>query len=211
MYIPAHFDEPNLERLHEFIEQHSFGVLVSQVDGIPFATHLPILLERESGPYGTLVGHTARANPQCATAGDQTVLGIFSGPHSYISPTWYESGNVVPTWNYVAVHAIGKLQIIEDEVTLSQIVQRMTDVYERSMPNPWTFDGETTFAKRLLSQITGFRMEIEQIEGKWKMSQNQPVERREKVIAALRQKSDPKSDAVASLIDANQKGANERP
>lgn len=210
MYIPAHFDEPNLDRLHEFIEQHSFGVLVSRVDGIPFASHLPFLLERESGPYGTLIGHTARANPQCATAGDQTALGIFSGPHSYISPTWYESGNVVPTWNYVAVHAIGKLQIIEDEVTLSQIVQKMTDVYERSMPNPWTFDADTTFAKRLLSQITGFRMEIEQIEGKWKMSQNQPVERREKVIAALRQRSDPKSDAVASLIDANQKDANDR-
>jgi transcriptional regulator len=205
MYIPDHFVESDLNRLHEFIEQNSFGVLVSQVDGSPFATHLPLLLERDSGPYGTLVGHTARANPQCAAAGDQAVLAIFSGPHAYISPSWYEAENVVPTWNYIAVHASGRLRIIEDEPNLSSIVQRMTEIYERSMPRPWSFDGSTRFAERLLSQIIGFRIEIEQIEGKWKMSQNQTTERQAKVVAALHERSDPNSQAVAEIIDARLK------
>src|ERR1051326_5591064 len=88
MYIPAAFAEPDLTRLHDFIEQQSFGLLVSQVDGLPFATHLPFLLERTAGPHGTLVGHMARANPQWREAGGQTALAIFSGPHVYISPTW---------------------------------------------------------------------------------------------------------------------------
>jgi transcriptional regulator len=203
MYIPAAFVESDLTTLHDFIERHSFGVMVSQVDGCPFATHLPFLLERESGPYGSLVGHTARANPQCDAAGDQTVIAIFSGPHTYISPSWYEAENVVPTWNYSAVHVTGRLQIIDDSQTLTNLVTRLTDLYERSMPNPWSFDGSTTFAERLLTQIIGFRILIERMEGKWKMSQNQPVERQQKVVAALRQRTDPDSQGVADLMDGN--------
>ena len=200
MYIPAHFAESNLSKLHDFIEQNSFGILVSQVESEPFATHLPFLLERGSGPCGTLIGHTARANPQCAAARDQVVLAIFSGPHAYISPSWYEAENVVPTWNYIAVHATGKLQLIDHGPQLLQIVQKMTDRYERARPVPWAFDGTTTFAERLLSQIIGFRIEIERIEGKWKMSQNQSAERQAKVIAGLQQRADPESLAVAALI-----------
>src|SRR5262245_40652328 len=98
MYIPAAFAESDLTTLHDFVEQHSFGLLVSQVEGLPFATHLPFLLERTSGPLGTLVCHVARANPQWQEAAGQTVLAIFSGPHVYVSPTWYESEQVVPTW-----------------------------------------------------------------------------------------------------------------
>jgi catechol 2,3-dioxygenase-like lactoylglutathione lyase family enzyme len=91
MYLPAAFAESDLTRLHDFIEQNSFGLLVSQVDGLPFASHLPFLLERPAGPHGTLVGHMARANPQWREASGQTALAIFSGPHAYISPTWYEA------------------------------------------------------------------------------------------------------------------------
>ena len=125
MYIPAAFAETDLTRLHDFIEQNSFGLLVSQVDGLPFASHLPFLLERTAGPHGTLVGHMARANPQWREAGGQTALAIFSGPHAYISPTWYEAEQVVPTWNYTAVHAYGRVQIIEDEDALLEIVQEV--------------------------------------------------------------------------------------
>ena len=141
MYIPAAFAELDLTKLHDFIEQNSFGLLVSQVDGLPFATHLPFLLERTAGPHGTLVGHMARANPQWQEAGGQTALAIFSGPHAYISPTWYEAEQVVPTWNYTAVHAYGRVQIIEDEDALLEIVQRSVRVYEQAMPQPWSFDG----------------------------------------------------------------------
>lgn len=200
MYIPASFLEDDRQRLQDFIERHSFGILVSQSNGSPFATHLPFLLERDAGPYGSLIGHTARANPQCVAAAGQSVLAIFSGPHAYISPTWYESENVVPTWNYAAVHATGKLQVIDDEATLLNLVERMTRFYEQTMPRPWTFDGSTTFAQRLASQIIGFRIEIEALEGKWKMSQNQPVERQHKVIQALEQKSNSDAQAVAQIM-----------
>jgi transcriptional regulator len=95
------------------------------------------------------------------------------------------------------------LQIIDDDATLSEIVQKLTETFEKSKPKPWSFDGTTKFAERLLSQIIGFRIEIERIEGKWKMSQNQPIERREKVVAALRKKGDPHSIAVAEIMDVS--------
>src|SRR4051794_14540219 len=136
MYIPAAFAEADLARLHDFIEQNSFGLLVSPFDGEPFASHLPFLLERTAGPHGTLVGHMARANPQWQAAAGQTALAIFSGPHAYISPTWYEAEQVVPTWNYAAVHVYGRVQTIEDESALLDIVREMVRVYEQAMPRP---------------------------------------------------------------------------
>jgi transcriptional regulator len=202
MYIPAAFAETDQYKLHRFIEQNSFALLVSQVDGLPFASHLPFLLERTSGPHGTLVGHMARANPQWREADGQTALAIFSGPHAYISPTWYEAEQVVPTWNYTAVHAYGRVQIIEDEDALLEIVQKMVRVYEQDMPQPWSIDSSSTFAERMLGQIIGCRIEIEKIEGKWKLNQNHPVERRRKVIEVLRGHGDENSQAIAAMMQA---------
>ena len=202
MYIPAAFVEPDLTKLHDFIEQNSFGLLVSQVDGLPFASHLPLLLERTTGPHGTLVGHMARANPQWRDAGGQTALAIFSGPHAYISPTWYEAEQVVPTWNCTAVHVYGRVKIIEDEDALREIVQGAVRVYERAMPRPWSFDPSSTFVERLLAQIVGFRIEVEKIEGKWKLNQNHPAERRKKVVRALRERTDENAQAVAAMMQA---------
>lgn len=202
MYIPAAFAETDLTKLHDFIEQNSFGLLVSQADGPPFATHLPFLLDRSTGPQGTLVGHMARANPQWREAGEQTALAIFSGPHAYISPTWYEAEEVVPTWNYTAVHAYGRVEVIEDEGSLLGIVERSVRIYEQAMPQPWSFDGSSTFVKRLLAQIVGFRIEVEKIEGKWKLNQNHPVERRQNVVRALQQRGDENALAVAALMGA---------
>jgi transcriptional regulator len=202
MYIPATFAEADLTKLHDFIEQHSFGLLVSQVDGQPFATHLPFLLDRTTGPHGTLICHVARANPQWREASGQSALAIFSGPHVYLSPTWYEAEQAVPTWNYAAVHAYGRLQVIEDEGALLSIVQEMVRLYEQSMPQPWSFDGSTTFVKRLLGQIVGFCIEIERIEGKFKLNQNHPVERRKKVIRALAEHGDDNAQAVAAMMRA---------
>ena len=202
MYIPAVFAETDLTRLHDYIEQHSFGLFVSQLDGLPFATHLPFLLQRTTGPHGTLIGHLARANPQWQEASGQTALAIFSGPHAYISPTWYETDHVVPTWNYTSVHAYGRVQIIEDEAVLLDFVQRFVQVYEKPMPRPWSFDPTSTYAERMLAQIVGFRIEIEKIEGKWKLNQNHPAERRKKVVHALRQRGDENAVAVADLMQA---------
>src|ERR1700729_1397013 len=129
MYIPAAFAESDLAKLHDFIQTNSFGVLVSQVDGEPFASHLPFLLDRNSGPHGCLIGHMARANPQWQSAHGQSVLAIFPGPHAYISPTWYESENVVPTWNYVAVHVYGTFQVVEDHQETVEIVRNYVAYY----------------------------------------------------------------------------------
>ncbi len=201
MYIPAVFAEPDRTKLHDFIEQHSFGLLVSQVDGLPFATHLPLLLERSAGPHGALIGHMAKANPQWRMADGQTALAVFSGPHAYISPTWYEAEQVVPTWNYTAVHAYGRFQIIADEGALLEIVREMVRVYERAMPRPWSFDDSETYVGRLLAQIVGFRIEIEKIEGKWKLNQNQPVERRpRRVVRALQDRGDENAEAIAAMM-----------
>jgi transcriptional regulator len=202
MYVPAAFAETDLTRLHEFIERHSFGLLVSQLDGLPFASHLPFLLERTTGPHGSLVGHVARANPQWRQAAGQTALAIFAGPHAYVSPTWYEAEQVVPTWNYTAVHAYGRVDIIQAEDALLEIVQKSVRVYERAMPRPWTFDASDPFVKRLLAQIVGLRIEIERVEGKFKLNQNQPAERRRKVVGALRQRGDENALAVAAMMEA---------
>jgi transcriptional regulator len=202
MYIPAAFNESDQSKLHDFIESNSFGLLVSQVDGLPFATHLPFLLDRTTGPQGTLICHVARANPQWQQATGQTALAIFSGPHTYVSPTWYEAEQVVPTWNYAAVHVYGRVQVIEDETRLLKVVQEMVRVYEQSMPQPWSFDGSTLFLKRWLAQIVGFRIEIEKIEGKWKLNQNHPVERRSNVIQALQERPDENAQAVAAMMQA---------
>lgn len=200
MYIPTAFAETDLTKLHEFIEQNSFGLLVSQVEGLSFATHLPFLLERTNGPHGALVGHMARANPQWREAGGQTALTIFSGPHAYISPTWYEAEQVVPTWNYIAVHAYGRVEVIEDEGALLDIVQRSVQVYEQAMPRPWSFDLSSTFVDRLLAQIVGFRIQVERIEGKFKLNQNHPTERRQRVVRALQQRDDENAQAVATMM-----------
>ncbi len=202
MYLPAAFAETDLIKLHDFIECYSFGLLVSQLDGRPFATHLPFLLERTAGPKGTLVGHMARANPQWQEAEGQTALAIFSGPHAYISPAWYEAEQVVPTWNYTAVHAYGRVELVQTQDALEEIVRETVQVYEQARPQPWSLEGPAHFVTRLLAQIVGFRMEIERIEGKWKLNQNHPAQRRKKVVQALRGQGDENSQAIAALMQA---------
>src|SRR5258708_3270043 len=165
MYIPPAFAETDVTKLHEFIEQHSFGVPLSQLEGLPFASHLPFLLDRSAGPHGTLVGHMARANPQWRELAGQKILAIFSGPHYYISPTWYQSEQVVPTWNYVAVHAHGRVEVVEDKGPLLDIVQRSVRVYEQAMPRPWAFDPSSKFVERMLAQMAGSRIEVEKTGG----------------------------------------------
>jgi transcriptional regulator len=200
MYIPTPFAETDQTKLHDFIEQNSFGLLVSQVDGLPFASHLPFLLERQTGPHGCLIGHMARANPQWKHIGGQTALAIFSGPHAYISPTWYEAEQVVPTWNYVAVHLYGPVQVLDDRYALRDIVEKTVQFYERAMPRPWSLGDSAAYAERRLAEIVGFRIPIERLEGKWKLNQNHPAERRQKVIEALEQRSDENSQGIAAWM-----------
>lgn len=199
MYLPAAFKEENRDRLLDFIEQHSFGVLVSQLDNTPFATHLPFLVERnDSGPCA-LIGHMARANPQSTQAEGQTVLSIFSGPHAYVSPTWYEAPNTVPTWNYAAVHTTGPFKIVADPIEAEAIVAKTVHFYEANQASPWRFE-PSDYYRKLLQSIVAFKIEIVTLEGKFKLSQNQSAERQSKVFAALRSSPDPNDTAVAALM-----------
>jgi len=199
MYIPASFSETDRTKLFDFIEQHNFGLVVSQLDHEPFASHLPLLLDRRAGPLGTLIGHMARANPQWQAA-DRNVLVVFSGPHGYISPSWYEAENVVPTWNYVAVHVYGVLHLVEEGETTLKILQDFVLLHEKSMPEPWRLPDGDEFAGRLAKSVVAFRVEITRIEGKWKLSQNHPRQRRQKVISALALQRDENSQAIAALM-----------
>ena len=186
MYIPPHFAQTDQAKLHDAIERYSFALLVSGSGDDLVASHLPLLLKRDEGPWGTLVGHMARANPQWQSAAGQPVLAVFSGPHAYISPTWYASERVVPTWNYVAVHAYGRLELIDDEAATLELLHRTVERYEASQPRPWRLaDQPAEFIAGLARQIVAFQLPIERLEGKWKLSQNHPGERRERVIEAL--------------------------
>ena len=200
MYVPAHFAEPDHGKLHEAIERYSFATLVSQSGGEPFASQLPLLLDRDSGPSGTLIGHMARANPQWREAAGQEVLAIFSGPHAYISPTWYEAEKVVPTWNYVAVHAYGRLELTEDAAEAEAVLRRTIETYEASQSKSWRLNESREFVSRLTQQIVAFRIPIERIEGKWKLNQNHPPDRRAKVIAVLESRPDENSQEIARLM-----------
>jgi transcriptional regulator len=202
MYVPASFAVTDLAVLHDFIERHSFATLVSHDGTEPFASHVPLLLDRDAGLHGRLVGHVARANPQWKHAGGQRVLAIFSGPHAYVSPTWYAAQNVVPTWNYVAVHAYGVLRLIEDRERLREIVRRTVAVYEASMPRPWSVEmPEAAFIDKLLEAIVGFEIEIDRIEGKWKLNQNHDAERRRRVVEALRASDNTDGLQIAGLME----------
>jgi transcriptional regulator len=200
MYIPPAFQELDQAKLFDAIERHSFGLLVSQLDGELFATHLPLLVDRQAGPSGQLLGHMARANPQWQRLNGQTVLAVFSGPHAYITPTWYEAENVVPTWNYVAVHVYGKCEVIDDDRATAKIVEDYVATFERNRPKPWTIDSDVTFFEKLVKMVVGFRIKISRIEGKWKLSQNHPTERREKVARQLAEENHIDDQAIGRLM-----------
>jgi len=186
MYIPPPFSVADLTQLHAAIERYSFALVVSREERGLVASHLPLLLDRHAGPSGTLWGHFARANSQWREADGQEVLVIFSGPHAYISPQWYQAVRVVPTWNYVAVHAYGKLKLVEDSQQAVELLQRMVRHYEAALSEPWRLaDQPADFIERLARQIVAFQIPIERLEGKWKLNQNHPPERRVKVVAAL--------------------------
>jgi transcriptional regulator len=140
----------------------------------------------------------ARANPQWRAAEGQEVLAIFSGPHVYVTPTWYDAVEVVPTWNYIAVHVYGRLTLIQDPPTLLDIVRSTVQLYEATFPKPWVLDAPVDFVEKLLRQIIGFRIEVSRIEGKWKLSQNHPVERRQRVIRELNNRDDENSQTIAA-------------
>src|SRR5438105_15403048 len=180
------------------MRDQSFATLVSQHDGAPVATHLPLLLRDDPPPWGTLVGHMARANPQWqGFAGGEEVLAIFQGPHAYVSPSWYETAPAVPTWNYVAVHAYGVPRLIESGPDRRAIVEEMVRAYEADFAAPWRLEDQPAeFVERMLRGVVGFEIRLTRVEGKAKLSQNRSEADRRGVVAALEASGDPVSRHV---------------
>ncbi|MBR9671494.1 transcriptional regulator [Bacillus cereus] len=197
MYIPKYFVIQDEEMKYEIMEQNSFATLFSQHNGEPYATHLPLLLNRETL---TLHGHFARPNEQWKDIGTQQVLAIFQGPHSYISPSWYETNNAVPTCNYVAVHVYGELEIVEDEKTLVDSLQDLVNKYEDPESTYSLNDVDPNYMGGLSKGIVGFKIKINKIEGKAKLSQNHSVERRNLVVEKLEKVGSEESKRIAELM-----------
>ncbi|CAD6879269.1 FMN-binding negative transcriptional regulator [Methylomonas albis] len=204
MYIPKHFDEPRIEVMQALMRDYPLTTLVTLSASGLNANHIPLhWVEEDGSSYGGLRGHIARSNPLWTDFDPQTeVLAVFQAENAYISPSWYASkpqtGKVVPTWNYAAVHAYGKLRIIDDPAWIRRQLQAMTDEFEAGFPEPWSVaDAPADFTERLLTQIVGIEISVTRLQGKWKVSQNQPPENRSCVIEALRESG---QQAMADLV-----------
>ena len=203
MYVPPHFQQSDLPVLHEAMRSAGLVTLVSLgADGL-IASHVPMLLDAEAGPYGTLVGHLAKPNPQGrGVAAGVDALAIFLGPDAYITPSWYaakrEHGKVVPTWNYTAIHAYGLLEFFDDKDQLLDVVTRLTNRHEGTRTAPWAVtDAPPDFIQAHLKGIVGFRLAVTRLDAKWKMSQNRPIADRTGVADGLRAEG---LDEVAALV-----------
>jgi transcriptional regulator len=196
MYIPSYFAIEEQEAF-DLIEAHSFATLVSTHHGELFATHLPMLLNRETR---TLWGHVARANPQWHDMDGQSVLAIFLGDHHYISPSWYESQDNVPTWNYSAVHVYGRIELESDPEHALSMLSELIAKYEASGSSYSLGNVTSENLHGLLQGITSFTLHIDRVEGKAKMSQNHPKERRERVSTALEAMGSDAAKSVAEMM-----------
>lgn len=203
MYLPAANRIDDLERACSFIDSHGFATVVTQRDGVPWASHLPVLLDRGVGERGRLRSHLARANEQWRHFDSkQEVLCIFFGPHAYISPSWYVSPVAVPTWNYATVHVYGYPRLEEDPAALRRIVEDTTRKYEAGLPQPWELRLPEATVDGLLRAIVGFEIAITRIEAKFKLGQNRPREDQEKMLRTLEASAHPDATALARFIRA---------
>ena len=206
MYIPKHFAVEDVGWAHRLIQDYSFGTLVTVLDGSPFATHLPFVLDPEPEPNGTLLAHMARANPQwrgfSAVSDAPEVLAIFQGPHAYVSPSWYEGdAPAVPTWNYAVVHAYGTPRIVDDERQIRDFLRRLTTRQEARFERPWSPEIlSEEYLSHMTHQIVAFEIPIARLEAKAKLSQNRPPVDRVRVANELEKDPDAGSRAVSALM-----------
>jgi transcriptional regulator len=206
MYLPKHFEETRVETLHELIRAHPLGALVTLTPGGLDANHIPFEVDPEPAPFGTLRGHVARANPVWRDfARDVEALVMFQGPETYVSPSWYpskqETAKVVPTWNYVVVHAHGPLRFIDDRRWLRAFVERLTNRHEAGRRDPWKItDAPADYIDKQVGAIVGLEIPLTRLVGKWKVSQNRPAQDRDGVVEGLRRQGDPASVAMADAV-----------
>ncbi len=209
MYLPSHFEESRVEVMHELIRSHPLGTLVtSGADGLN-ANHVPFEIEPGPAPFGTLRAHVARANPVWREFSREVQpLAIFQGPHIYITPSWYqtkqETGKVVPTFNYIVVHAYGTMRVFEDPDWLRKFVGGLTDRFEAPRAQPWAVsDAPDDFVAMQLRAIVGIEIAVTRMIGKWKTSQNRPAADQKGVVTGLRESDDAVAQAMAAAVERN--------
>ena len=203
MYNQRSYRNEDPAALRAVIERSPFAIVVSQREGEPYASHLPILWV-PGGEHGILIGHMARANPQWKAWDSTTrVLVIFQGPHSYISPAWYEQQVTVPTWNYVTVHAYGVPSLIHDPAVLRPMVVGLTERFEADTRHGWSVEQAAPIMDTELRAIVGFEIPIDRLEGKFKLNQNRSEADQRGVVRALEQSSEPDQRSIAELMRQN--------
>lgn len=205
MYRPAAFRQDDLTALHAQIESTGLALLTSNGPAGLQATHLPLLLEPGEGEFGTLYGHFARANPHWQALDGQEALAVFSGPDAYVHPGWYpgkaEHGRVVPTWNYIAVHAWGPVETFDEPARLLELLARLTARHEAGRPRPWSLDdAPAEYIERQLRAIVGFALPIRRLEGQWKLSQNRQADDRAGVREGLAASDNPRDRELAARM-----------
>lgn len=204
-YLPPHFrvDDPN--RIAAMIEANPLATLVAPGEDGLEAHHLPLFLDRRSEPYGALIGHVARNNALWSTSESRDVLVIFKAADAYITPNWYptkqETHEVVPTWNYVVVHAWGRLIVHDDAKWVRGAVGKLTQAMERMSTVPWKMgDAPQDYLRGMLGNIVGIEIPLRRIEGKWKASQNRSDADRNGAIEGLRARGSNGDDAMADVM-----------
>ena len=208
MYLPPHFQEDRPEVLRALMAEFPLAALVTLTPAGLIANHIPLLYDPEPAPWGTLRGHVARANRQWQDfQPDTEALAIFQGPQAYISPNWYptkqEHGRAVPTWNYATVHAYGRLTAFADPRGLRRFLDALTATHEAAEPKPWApADAPPDYIDGLLRAIVGIEIAVTRLEGKWKVSQNQPAPNRDGVVGELEMRGNP---AMAGLVGNTKK------
>ena len=190
MYCPSLFREDRLEVQHGFIRSHPLGLLISHASTGLVANLLPFVLKTGDSERGVLQAHMARENPQWRELDDQAVLVVFRGPDAYVSPSLYatkkETGKVVPTWNYAMVQARGKAKLRDQSDWLTPQLSALTTAREATRPQPWSVaDAPSDYIEAQKRAIVGIEIEIAVLEGKWKVSQNQPEANRRSVVAGF--------------------------
>ncbi len=206
MYVPSNFAETDVPVLHRLIRSHPLGAVVTMTAGGLDANHIPLVLQPDAGPLGTLHGHVSRANTLWREASPAVdALIIFQGPEAYISPSWYpakqEHGKVVPTWNYVVVHAHGRLRAIDDPVWVRAHVEQLTHTHESPRSVPWRVDdAPADFINPLIKGIVGLELTVMRLTGKWKVGQNRSAADREGAAAALAGEGTDMARAMAALV-----------
>lgn len=199
MYIPKHTRIDSTDEIYNFIEKNNFAILVTTNNGKLNASHIPVLLEKNENSRGHLLCHIAKANSQWKDP-DKEVLVIFPGPHHYISSSWYETNQSVPTWNYLSVHVHGEIEIIDDREQKIKIIKDLVKYFESNDSLYKVEDLKQSYFDGLLNGIVAFKINITKLEGKHKLSQNHSEERRTKVVAELDKFENDKDAQIISTL-----------